>query len=341
MWLWISILILTQAEAKQKIAAPVDLGRIQHDSLGVKSTEEAETLWREGQKSFREGNFLESARLIQRFIARYPSDPNFTEAHFLLGQSLQAMGEHHEALAPLRFYAEAFPVSEAGWNAKLKLAESYIGMKKYHQASALGAEVFKRTSVQGHATNAEFSVHGLLTQSLAQAHLNHRVKSQALLDSAVERIKIYYSEENLPPAVAGHIQSTRTAVGILQCQEFKIRRRALDEGQTREFLRRHALCLVNAGTELKKTLEAKELYWINQATQNYTQAIQNFREECTQLPQPPGHRKPKQAQQFFNEIKEIQRKDCTQHLADIRGIFKSQSKQLEPLLKVLERALPE
>lgn len=201
---------------------------------GARSDEEANVLWQDAQKLKQEGKLKEAAAGLERFIARYPAAPGFTEAHGLLGETYLLLNQPSKALKPLQFALEA-NASSSPTRASLQLTrtEGLLMLKRWHEALLSANEVLQKAP-----ENPELRAHASLLKGEALAGLKEKLRAQPALDSARGEFSA-----GLTPELKLHAFMLELELKLYDCSLLPSKG-ALSEDQVRDQMNRRGLCVL-------------------------------------------------------------------------------------------------
>jgi len=282
---------------------------------GPKSNFEAKLLWEEGRKLFEENKFDDASKALQRLVDRYPGKKGYLEAHELLGESYLSLGLFESALTPLKYFIEATPsMSEGNLKAKLRLAEAYIGLKKYSEAILSTQEVAKM------ATNFPLlDVNAKLLEGNARLALKDAPAAQQILfklDLAKKKV------QNIPQVFVSKIFLLNIRFNLFNCEKLS-HALPLDEGQVRAHFKEEGQCIMNTLNALREeTSKSISSHELNEARNSIVESLKTHF-QWTEVP-PPAAKKLTRAEntEYVKELKTVLSKDFQIFFKDFLDITK-------------------
>src|SRR5438445_762727 len=110
-----------------------------------------------GERSFADGLYPLSRRVLERFVAEYPNDPHAGSALFLLGRARFALGDTESALEAFRRAQAAISPAEA-LEAKFWEAETLFRLRRFPEARAAYDAVVKTDAAAPRAPEALYGL---------------------------------------------------------------------------------------------------------------------------------------------------------------------------------------
>jgi TolA-binding protein len=210
---------------------------------------EAERYWLVGERAFQDGLYQLAARMLGRFVDRYPSDPRVPEATLLLGKARFSLKAYVGALeAFTRVASMAIPPGRPD-EARFWEAETLFRLKRYQDARG----AYERIAADPASPFAADALYGA-----AWANLETGRPEQAVLH--LRRVREAYGDSAVAPAAAYHLGRTlvtlkrpREAIPVLR--EFKDR--YPDHQLIAEARYFHARALIDAGDDQEGTAEMR------------------------------------------------------------------------------------
>ena len=156
---------------------------------------EQETILKQGQENFKLGQYAEAARLLQRFVDRYPASAGYLEAHKTLGESYLFLNQPSQALKPLRYYVDAKKWSAAGFHGRVSLGRAYLKANKFHEGLLISNEIVK-PMIRNPVIPPGVQLEGLLLKSWSFLGLKKDLDALKAVDAFFSQSKSY------PPSFA-------------------------------------------------------------------------------------------------------------------------------------------
>lgn len=253
---------------------------------GAKSDDEAKTLWQDAQKFKQEGKLKEAAAELERFVARYPAAPGFTEAHGLLGETYLLLNQPLKALKPLQFALEAHP-SASSTRAGLQLTRTtgLVMLKRWNEALLSANEILLKAP-----KNPELLAHASLLKGEALAGLKEKLRAQQSLESARSEFAA-----GLTPELQQEASMLEMELKLNDCSLLPSKG-SLSEDQAREQMNRRGVCLLEGvqkyvllfkqPSSVESTREHSNERVITKATDLLSQAFTLHQMRCKNPPPP-------------------------------------------------------
>lgn len=87
---------------------------------------QADSIWQEGLKLFRHGNYTKAAEVFQRTLLEFrPGDPRIIQAHFFLGESYFGDGSQLQAVREFRKVSDDYPSNPLAPDALYRAGDAY------------------------------------------------------------------------------------------------------------------------------------------------------------------------------------------------------------------------
>lgn len=317
MWRWPFIVGLLLINSS--FAAPV--------TQGPTSEEEAVILWSEGQKAYEEQRHMDAIHTLERLVARYPGQPGYVKAHFLLAKSFLALDRSQDAISPLKAFIELNPTREDSIQARLALGDAYVSTKKFQEAYLLGLELDRIFSK--YKASDDFIIENLLIKSRAQLGLKHEDQALASLSSAERMIS---PSTSLP--VQGKTSLLSLKYKLKECSLLPTREH-LREEQILDQLERKGLCLLEALLIYQKALKSQDQMASGKATEAMVEGFNQYRQACQEVPPPPRIHKasqsplttrtPDELRRYRQELKVVLQKNCKKNIEKTLGLLSTWS----------------
>ncbi len=324
-WLWIATLSCTElltpgspatawaappsTQAAQKQPSPLPLTP---EAQGPRSAEESSLLWGDGKKAFDQARWPDAIRLLRRLTSRYPTHPQATEAHLLLGRALLQSGNASEAIVSLRHFIEARGTSPEAHQARLGLAEAYIRAQRPQEALQVLRELAPAEQARRLPPASSAERHLLA----ARAHLIQRHHREAE-DSLRE------AQKHLPanlPSLLSLSEGAALEVRLARCEELPGAAAAhADEARLSGLLGQRGICLTEALVHFNNLLriESKESQQRGDTARAggvLIQALQSYQAVCSRPPAPVDQRSASQKRQYVKELRGLLTQTCTKAL---------------------------
>lgn len=98
-------------------------------SAGGASAATLDSLWRQSEQAFRNGEWGDAEKLLNRLLLEFrPGDPRIARAHFYLGEALFAQGRQLEAAREFRRTSDETPNDPLAPTALLRLGDVYADL---------------------------------------------------------------------------------------------------------------------------------------------------------------------------------------------------------------------
>ncbi len=181
-----------------------------------------ERLWLVGSRAFADGLYPLARRVLERFVAEYPTDARALDAVLLLGKARLNVGDAHAALEAFRRAQTFTPLPGGPLEAKLWEAEALMRLKHFAEARSAYDHILKTDAASPLAPDALYGF-GLAElelkrpeaavtafRDLLQTWPDHRLAPSAAfsLASALDDLKRYSDAlpllESFPTKYPGH-----------------------------------------------------------------------------------------------------------------------------------------
>jgi len=123
----------------------------------ARALDEPERLRLVGERAFADGLYPLARRVLERFVAEYPSDPWVGSALFLLGRARFTLGDVESALEAFRRAQPAIPPAET-LEAKFWEAETLFRLRRFAEARAAYDAVIKKDAATPRAADAYYGL---------------------------------------------------------------------------------------------------------------------------------------------------------------------------------------
>lgn len=127
-------------------------------SAPARALEEPDRLWLVGERSFADGLYPLSRRVLERFVVEYPGDPRASAAFLLLGQARLALGDAESALEAFRRLRVLPPPSGHPLEGRFWEAETLFQLKRYAEARTVYDEVVRGDAAGPKAPDALYGL---------------------------------------------------------------------------------------------------------------------------------------------------------------------------------------
>ncbi len=102
-----------------------------------------------------ENDVNQLVRAIDNFAKRAPADPRVPKAKYRSATILEKTGHHEEARAEFRSIAEKYPSSEWSSESLLAYVDTYVGEKKWNEASSAADDILSHHSELNHSMKSK------------------------------------------------------------------------------------------------------------------------------------------------------------------------------------------
>jgi tetratricopeptide (TPR) repeat protein len=267
-------------------------------SLGPTSQEEAQILWQDGQTSYAEARFQDTVNQLSRYVDRYPGNPGFLEAYFLLGRSYFELKRFKEALKTFQYYITSKGITPASAEANVWVGRSYLELGKFQEALQVSIELDQLQSLP-----PEIILWKLLIKSRALLSLGHEAKASNTINIAEHEIS-----ETTSKALIGHINTLKLQAKTMSCARLKALA-PLDETQALSLIERRGTCLLEALLTFNKILKTEDPTSAAEAATHLNKAFEAYKKACIHPPLPKpihGHTRTfKEMKSYRAELAEL------------------------------------
>lgn len=305
MWRWLLITLFLLINTTAVYSAPKkNAPNAPSSSSGPTSAEEADVLWREGNKAVEEKKWNEALISLERLVHRYPASPRWIEAHLWLGKILLNTGTPHKAITPLKTYVNAVGTTDEGIQGKLLLGEAFLNSRKFSEAFLIALELLS-------SKKDRFAA--LLLKTNALIGLNQDDRAILTLTSIKSDLSKIEPESTNPLTLAPIKAQTAwldLKLKTRYCARFPKKDTPSDESQTRKSFDHRGTCLLEASLLYFETLKEKNSHFSEQATHELKNSFQDFKSACKNPPPPLGKRTPKETAVYRKELIHLLNTDC-------------------------------
>ncbi len=280
-------------------------------SIGPHSEQEAALLLQEGNLAFKNGKFADSARLLRRLVARYPSHAGIARTRHTLALSLLAIGKPKEAIPYLQKVIEIWGSSADGMRARLPLARAYL------QANDPRAALIAVLEIRN--APVDIRSEALLLQSQAHLELRNNLKASR----AVEEASLLLKDEQ-----ASEAEWIRLTLKHRECERLPSKG-PLDEAQTLAQIERRGACLQEAILIATRVLtHSTDPGWLKKTKESLTSSVDRFLKACQNPPPPAEKRNRIELKKYRAELVFRLKSLCEKQVKNIIQILSSQESML-------------
>ena len=245
-------------------------------SLGPTSPEEAEILWRDGQRASQESRHQDTINQLGRYVDRYPGEPGFLEAHFILGKAYFELKRTPEALKTFQYYVHSKGMTPAAAEARVWMGRSYLLLGKNHEALQVSLEL---EQIQAQLP-PEITLWKLLIQARAYVNMKNETSARNAVEVAEHEISA-----TTPPNLKGQIYALKLQVKAMSCAHLQSSV-PLDETQALSLMDRRGTCMLETLLIFNKALKTENPPAVTEAAVHLNRAFEAYRIACHRAPPP-------------------------------------------------------
>ena len=299
------------------IGALAEVPQKRSSSFGVRSQQEAKLLWKDGRKAFELGQLQKAASLFQRLVDRYPGNPGYLEAHYLLGKTYFLSSNCKDAVPPLSHYIGAHTYTPQSLDSRLLLARCKLLDHKYEEALLISEEVLKNKDKIGSALDP-VTLTSFWLLKIESLHRNGQNKNASLL---LESLLPELETQSPKPLLAhGKLLEMRLKLDACVTLNAKVK---ISEATTRQRMGEWGECLNEATVLFYAVVQNGEPTTIDLATTEITQSFRNYITQCQKPPKPLAKLTKIEFNRYRSELSDILIQDSKLHLANTLALTRA------------------
>lgn len=284
--------------------------------------EEARTLWESGNSAFQKAQFPSALFYLQRLVARYPSDPNHLGAYSLIGQAFLKTHEDEKAGEAFKYVIHATPEAPVSYEARIHLAESYLNLKKWKEASVVTTEI--EGAKPKNPLPPEILLKSLLIRAKSAFAQDRTEQALRALDSLLTQTQVHTQLEF--SQIRSRALALQLEMNLLNCKlepfawsTYKSQGGALDETKIRHHFNGKGLCLMENLNLLREIISLEDPATMESAASRFGQSFRAYLNPCfkpdlwlqPKQPRKEPQKMSKEFSRFTEELGQLLAKDCS------------------------------
>lgn len=270
---------------------------------GAATSQERAILWNKGVNAFNSKDYETAATLLQRYVDRYPGQPNYLQAHEYLGRAWLRLNKPRRAIPILKYYIEGAGESDAAIEMKLHLAEAYFDSFRFEEALMTVVEILVRNEKK--ALPAAIYLRSILIKVWSQIELGQ-------MERAIQSLASYQKESE-------HLQGMDDIKALGKRVEVELKLRQCEkstdtspkgEVEVKNLLEKRSQCLLESLILFNDGLSFQNRYWTEKMRLAIHRGFYSYFQSCQDPPPGLGKKTEKQKAQYRKELIALLNKDC-------------------------------